>query len=570
MKTRFGERNSFDFIIVGAGSAGALLASRLAEGGEYSVLVLEAGGSDRRLWVHVPIGFAKTILDKSINWAYQTEPQAELNNRSIYWPRGKLLGGSGAINGLVHIRGQREDYEDWKAQGCDGWGWDDVLPYFKRMEDHYLGATALHGAGGPVAVHKPRDRSPLGDALIKAAAKSGIHPNDDFNGSTQAGAGAYDLTIRRGRRSNSAMGALRPALRGGNVHLELNAMVERVTFEGTRATGVAFRARGGTVESVRATREVILCGGAINTPQILMLSGIGSAESLRSHGVNVLADRHEVGRNLQDHLVARFVFKTKRSITLNDQMRSVWGRLGIGLNYIFRRRGPLTFAAAQVGMFFKSEEGVPRVDVQSFFSPYSADGAGKSLHPFSAFTLTLTQSWPTSRGYVALRDASPTTPPIIEPRYFSTEHDRRFFVTAFRRVRQILSVEPIRGEIAEELKPGPAVRSDDEILDYVRSTASTCFHPCGTCRMGSDMDSVVDLQLRVRGVSGLRIADASVMPSLTSGNINAPVLMIAEKAADMIRHEHASERSDAIEPRASQRATSAVPLGAEKLEYPLI
>lgn len=529
------ESDSFDFIIVGAGSAGSLLAARLAESSEHSVLVLEAGGSDRRLWVHVPIGFAKTILDKSINWAYQTEPQAELNNRSIYWPRGKLLGGSGAINGLVHIRGQHEDFESWKRSGCEGWGWDDVLPYFKRMEDHYLGASPLHGAGGPIAVHKPQDRSPLGQALIEAAARSGIPPNDDFNGETQAGAGDYDLTIRNGRRSNSAMGALKPALRTGRVRLELNAMVQRVIFEGSRATGVQFRVGNGPVMSVRAKREVVLCGGAINTPQLLMLSGIGSADSLKAHGIKVVADRPEVGRNLQDHLVARFVFKTKRPITLNDQMKSFWGRLGIGMNYVFRRRGALTYAAAQAGMFFKSEGSVPRVDVQAFFSPYSADGAGKSLHSFSAFTLTLTQSWPTSRGYIALRDADPSTAPIIQPNYFSTAHDREFFVKAIRRTRQILDAEPIRSEISEEFKPGPMVRTDDQIIDYVRSTASTCFHPCGTCRMGADEDSVVDLQLRVRGVDGLRIADASVMPSLTSGNINAPVLMIAEKAAEMMR-----------------------------------
>ncbi len=468
MNTQAKQSDSFDFIIVGAGSAGSLLAARLAEGGEYSVLVLEAGGSDRRLWVHVPIGFAKTILDKSINWAYQTEPQAELNNRSIYWPRGKLLGGSGAINGLVHIRGQHEDFESWRRSGCDGWGWDDVLPYFKRMEDHYLGASALHGAGGPIAVHKPQDRSPLGQALIEAAARSGIPPNDDFNGETQEGAGDYDLTIRKGRRSNSAMGALKPALCTGRVRLELHAMVQRVIFEGSRATGVEYRIGDGPLVSVHATREIVLCGGAINTPQLLMLSGIGSAALLEAHGIEVVADRPEVGRNLQDHLVARFVFKTRRPITLNDKMKSLWGRLGIGMNYVFRRRGALTYAAAQAGMFFKSEGSVPRVDVQAFFSPYSADGAGKSLHPFSAFTLTLTQSWPTSRGYIALRDADPGTPPIIQPNYFSTAHDREFFVKAMRRARQIVDAEPIRSEISEEFKPGPLVRTDDQIIDCWR------------------------------------------------------------------------------------------------------
>lgn len=526
-----------DFIIVGAGSAGSLLAARLAQRGEFSVLVLEAGGSDRKLWIHVPIGFAKTIIDKAINWSYNTEPQAELNGRSIYWPRGKVLGGSGAINGLVHVRGQREDFESWKKDaGCDGWGWDDVLPYFKRMEDHYLGASALHGAGGPVAVFKPLDRSPLAEALIQTAGKSGIPRNDDFNGESQEGAGDYDLTVRRGRRSNSAIGALKPARRGGKVQVALNALVERVVFDGTRATGVAYRNATGQVVVAKASREVILCGGAVNTPQLLMLSGVGPETHLRDRGVDVIADRPQVGQNLQDHLVARFVFKTKRPVTLNDQMNSVWGRLCIGMNYVFRRRGPLTYAAAQAGMFFKSEAGKTRADVQSFFSPYSADGNGKALHPFSAFTFTLTQSWPSSRGFIRLRDSNPATAPIIQPHYLSTEEDRQFFVKAMRRTREILNADPLRNEIAAEHKPGPSVCSDDEILEYVRSTASTCFHPCGTCRMGGDAASVVDPQLRVRGVSGLRIADASVMPFLTSGNINAPVLMIAEKAADLILH----------------------------------
>lgn len=523
-----------DFIIVGAGSAGSLLAGRLGAGGKHSVLVLEAGGSDRRLWVHVPIGFAKMILDKSLNWAYQTEPQAELNNRSVYWPRGKILGGSGAINGLVHIRGQREDFDGWRDAGCVGWGWEDVLPYFKRMEDHYLGSTPLHGAGGPVAVFKPLDRAPLGEAMIASAGRCGIPRNNDFNGDTQAGAGYYDLTVRRGRRSNSAIGALKPALRAGNVRVELGAMVERIVFDGSRASGVAYRNSKGELVVAQAAREVILCAGAINTPQLMMLSGVGPASHLREKGVQVVADRAQVGQNLQDHLTARFVFKTKRPVTLNDEMGSLWGRLRIGMNYVFRRRGPLTYAAAQAGMFFKSDDGVPRVDVQAFFAPYSADGAGKGLHPFSAFSLTLTQSWPTSRGYIRLKDANPATPPAIQPRYLSTEEDRQFFVNAMRRLRQIFKADPISSEISEEYLPGPYVRSDEELLGYVRATGSTCFHPCGSCRMGGDADSVVDPQLRVRGVSSLRIADASVMPSLTSGNINAPTLLIAEKAADLI------------------------------------
>ncbi len=424
--------------------------------------------------------------------------------------------------------------DDVRDAGCVGWGWQDVLPYFKRMEDHYLGDTPLHGSGGPVAVFKPLDRAPLGDAMIASAARCGIPRNDDFNGESQAGAGYYDLTVRRVRRSNSAMGAFRPVVRAGNVRLELCAMVERDTFDGNRATGVAYRNSKGELVVAKAAREMILCAGAINTPQLIMLSGVGPANDLQEQGVQVVGDREQVGQNLQDHLTARFVFKTKRPVTLNDEMGTLWGRLRIGMNYVFRRRGPLTYAAAQAGMFFKSDGGIPRVDVQAFFAPYSADGLGKGLHPFSAFSLTLTQSWPSSRGYIRLKNANPATPPAIQPRYFSTEKDRQFFVKAKRRLRQILQADPIRSEISEEHLPGPAVRSDEDLLGYVRATGSTCFHPCGSCRMGGDAESVVDPQLRVRGVSGLRIAGASVMPLLTSGNINAPTLLIAEKAADMI------------------------------------
>ena len=498
------------------------------------MLVLEAGGTDRRLWVHVPIGFAKTILDKTLNWAYQTEPQAQMKNRSIYWPRGKVLGGSGAINGLIHIRGQREDFNGWRDAGCKGWGWEDVLPYFKKIENHYLGDTHLHGATGPIAVAKPPGRSVLVEAMIEAAAQHGIGRNDDFNGNSQNGAGYYDLTVRRGLRSNSAIGALRPAGRKSNVRIELNSLAERILFEDTRAVGVKYCKRGGKRLEARASREIIVCGGAVNTPQLLMLSGIGPARHLQDMGLPVIADRAAVGANLQDHITARFVFKTRRPLTLNDAMRTNLGRLRIGMNYIFRRKGPLTYAAAQAGMFFKSDDSAPRVNAQTFFSPYSAEGLGKPLHNFSAFSLSVTQSWPSSRGFIQLRDSNPGTPPIIQPNYLSTDEDRQFFVKAIHRLRKIFGTDPIRSEIAEEYKPGPSVQTDDEILDYVRSTASTCFHPCGTCRMGADEDAVVDPQLRVRGVSGLRIADASIMPFVTSGNINAPCLMIAEKAADLI------------------------------------
>lgn len=533
------ESNAHDFIVVGAGSAGSIVASRLSEGGKFSVLVLEAGGWDRSLWIHVPIGFAKTIIDKAVNWAYQTEPEPELKGRRIYWPRGKVVGGSGAINGLIHIRGQREDFDGWRDAGCQGWGWSDVLPYFRKLEDHYLGSTALHGQGGPVSVFKPLDQSMLCESFIAAGVQRGLERNEDFNGEKQDGIGYYDLTVRRGRRSNSAIGALRVARKRPNLRIEVGARVARVLFDGTRATGVEYRNARNDVVRAQARREIVLCGGAVNSPQLLMLSGVGPAAHLKGKGIAVVADRVQVGQNLQDHITARLVCRTREPITLNDNMRTWWGKLRIGLHYILFRRGPLTYAAAQAGAFFKSRDDVLRVDAQSFLSPYSADGLGKPLHTFSAFGISVTQSWPTSRGSITLRDADPGSAPVIQPNYLSTEEDRRFFVNAMRRLRALVQTNPLGQAISAEHSPGPAVKTDEEMLDFVRSTASTCFHPCGTCRMGSDSDSVVDPALRVRGVTGLRVADASIMPLIISGNINAPCLMIGEKAADLILADHA-------------------------------
>ncbi len=529
---------SYDFIVVGAGSAGAIVANRLSESGQFSVLVLEAGGWDNRLWIHVPIGFAKTILDKAVNWAFHTEPEPELNGRRIYWPRGKVIGGSGAINGLIHVRGQREDFDGWRDAGCEGWGWSDVLPHFKRLEDHYLGDTDLHGRGGPVAVLKPPTKSTLCELFIASGISQGLARNEDFNGEQQDGIGYYDLTLKRGRRSNSAIGGLNKARKRPNLRIEVNALVERVLFEGTRATGVAYRNVAGQQVRVEARREVVLCGGAVNSPQLLMLSGVGPAGHLKEHGIAVVADREQVGKNLQDHITARVVCKTREPITLNDDMRSWWGQLRIGLNYILFRRGPLTYAAAQAGAFFKSRDGVPRVDAQSFLSPYSAGGIGQPLHPFSAFGVSVTQSWPTSRGSITLRDADPGSAPLIRPNYLSTEEDRRFFVNAMRKLRAMLHAGPLGAMISEEYSPGPTVGTDEQMLEFVRATASTCFHPCGTCRMGGDADSVVDPTLRVRGVTSLRVADASIMPLITSGNINAPSLMIGEKAAATLLAAH--------------------------------
>lgn len=532
--------SSYDFVVVGAGSAGSIVASRLSEGGRFSVLVLEAGGWDRNIWIHLPIGFAKTAIDKRVNWAYQTETEPNLKGRSVYWPRGKVIGGSGAINGLIHVRGQREDFDGWRDAGCPGWGWSDVLPYFKKYESHHLGEGALHGGSGPVTVAKPRDRSVLSKSVIAACMKTGLERNTDFNSGVQDGVGFYDLTIRKGRRSNSAIGALHKARQRSNLTIEVHAHVRRLVFEGRRISQVVYRNEAGQEARVGVKREVILCGGTVNTPQTLMLSGIGPRDHLQEMGIPLVHASEQVGENLQDHLGTRLICKTRDPITFNDDMRIWWRKIGVGLKYLFLRSGPLTYAAAQLGFFFRSRPQEPQADAQAFLSPFSTSGLGKPLHDFSAFGISVTQSWPSSRGTVRLRDANPHSAPMIQPNYLSTEEDRRFFANALRKLREVAASAPLKDLITEEFMPGPAVKTDDQVLDYVRATGHTCYHPCGTCRMGSDEASVVDPALRLRGVEGVRVADASIMPRITSGNINAPTLMIGEKAADLILADHAS------------------------------
>lgn len=541
--------STHDFIVVGAGSAGSIVASRLSEDGKYSVLLLEAGSWDRNIWIHIPLGVGKTITNKKVNWAFQTEPVPQLGDRSVYLACGKVVGGSGAINGLVHTRGAREDFDGWRDAGCEGWGWNDVLPYFKKSEDHYLGDTPLHGKGGPVAVTKSRTPSVLCEKFIAAGIRAGLKRNDDFNGEMQDGIGVYDHTVRRGLRSNSAIGALRAARRRPNLRIETNAQVLRIIFEGRVAAGIEFRDAQGRTVRARATREVVLCAGALNTPKLLMLSGIGPQSQLEAHDVPVVARREEVGRNLQDHLAIRIVCKTKQPMTVNDDLRSWWRKAWIGARFLFLRQGPLTFASAHAGMFFKTRASEPRVDAQAFFMPFSVPGIGQHPHDFSAFTVSVVQSWPTSRGSVELRDAHALSDPLIRPNHLATEEDQAFFVRAVRRVREVLATPPMDDVIAEEYLPGKAVTTDEHILEYVRRRANTIYHPCGTCRMGGDPDSVVDPALNVRGVKQLRIADASVIPRITSGNINATCLMIGEKAADLILAAHSVDQDSSRAPR---------------------
>lgn len=521
-----------DFIIVGAGSAGSLLADRLSADGRHKVLLLEAGGPDSYPWLKVPIGYAKTFINPRYNWMYQTEPEPELKGRSIYWPRGKVLGGSGAINGLVYARGDRHDYDGWQLPG---WSFDEVLPFFKKHEDYYGGATALHGAGGEIHVAKPKDKPELCEMIIASAEAAGLKRNDDFNGPDLEGVGYYDLTTRNGIRSSSGSEMLKRARSRPNLQVLTHSQATRLIFaeDGRRVIGVEAVRNNETLRCT-ARREVILTLGSVNTPQLLMVSGIGPAATLKAMGIEVYHDSAGVGQNLQDHLQCRLVWRANRKITQNDVLRSMWGKLGIGLNYILRRRGLMTFAAGQVGAFFRSRPGMDRVDGQMLQFSFSAPKTGEPLHDFSGFTTTVSQLRPESRGHIALASPDMRDAPKIHANYLTTQVDRDFYIDALGFVRSIFAQEPMASELHSEYWPGPQISGRDEILDYVRGMASTIFHPCGTVRMGVEEDAPLTPDLLLRGVEGLRIADASVIPAIPSGNINAPVLMIAERAAAKI------------------------------------
>lgn len=523
-----------DYVIVGAGSAGCVLAARLSEDPDVSVVVLEAGGEDSNRWIHIPLGYGKTFADRSINWCYETEPDPGLGGRKIFWPRGKVLGGSSSINGLLYVRGQAEDFDHWRQLGNAGWSYADVLPYFRRSEDRLGAADKLHGTGGGLAVSDVTDHHPLSEAFIQAAVDTGIARNDDFNGAHQEGVGYYQTTSRRGRRCSAAVGFLKPAMTRPNLRVVTQALATRLTLAGRRVTGVRFR-RGNGEEAVRARREVILCGGAVNTPQLLMLSGIGPAEHLRGFGIEVVRDAPGVGRNLQDHLKVSFAYRCREPITVNDVMQSRLRMVRAGLDYVFFRRGPLALAAASAGIFTRTRPELATPDIQFHFINFSSDTSAAELHPFSGFTQHVCQLRPESRGAIELRSADPATAPAIHPNYLAEELDQRTIVAGLKLARRIAAQPVLRRYIESEHAPGEAVQGNDEFLDYARRTGSTVFHPVGTARMGSDAMAVIDAELRVHGVEGLRVADASVMPTLVSGNTNATCIMIGEKCAAMVR-----------------------------------
>jgi choline dehydrogenase len=523
----------FDYVIVGAGSAGCVLANRLSADGKHSVLLLEAGPKDSNIWIHVPVGYGKLFKEKAVNWMYQTEPEPGLNGRQVFQPRGKVLGGSSSINGLLYVRGQHEDYDRWRQRGNAGWGYEDVLPYFKKAESQQRGEDQYHGAGGPLPVSDWRHYDPLSEAFVKAAGEAGILFNADFNGAKQEGAGFFQTTTRRGRRASSAFSYLRPAKNRGNLRIETDALAQRIIFEGRRARSVEYKQRG-QLRSVRARREILVSSGAYNSPQLLQLSGVGPADLLKSHGIEVVLDAQGVGNDLQDHLQVRIVTRCPQRITLNDVVNNPVRRVLAGMQWAALRRGPLTIAAGTSGAFFKTNRRLASPDIQIHFIPFSTDKMGEKLHPFSGFTASVCQLRPESRGTLRIKSADPAQPPEIRINYLATETDRRAFIDGMRILRGILAKPALKQYVTEEVYPGAKVVSDDDILAFCRQTGSTVYHPTSTCRMGNDPLAVVDQRLRVRGIEGLRVVDASVMPDLMSGNTNAPTIMIAEKASDMI------------------------------------
>ncbi len=526
----------FDYIVVGAGSAGCVLANRLSADPSKRVLVLEAGGRDNWIWFHIPVGYLFTIGNPRADWMFKTEPEAGLNGRSLNYPRGKVIGGSSAINGMIYMLGQAGDYDHWRQLGLPGWSWDDVRPFFRKHVDHFLKDSEHHGVGGEWRVEAPRLSWEILDAFREAAIQYGIPAVNDFNTGDNEGICYFHVNQKFGRRWSAARGFLKPVLNRRNLRLESGCLVEGLDFTRRRARGVRWR-QNGELRSAKCRGEIVLAAGAIGSPHLLMLSGVGPAAHLAEFGIPLVLDRPGVGQNLHDHLQLRTIYKVSGVKTLNTQYASLVGRLGMGLDYALRRRGPMTMAPSQLGAFTKSDRTQATANIQYHVQPLSLDKFGESLHPFPAFTASVTNIRPTSRGALMLKSADPSSAPAIKPNYLSTPEDRRVAADSIRVTRKIVAQPALRKYSPVEYLPGAAVGDDDDALARAAGDiGTTIFHPVGTARMGRDNDAraVVDARLRVIGLEGLRVIDASVMPSITSGNTNSPTMMIAEKGAAMI------------------------------------
>ena len=531
----------YDYIIVGAGSAGCVLANRLTQNGKHRVLLLEAGGSDRRVWIQVPIGYGRTFTDSRVNWLYESEPDPTLGNRRQFWPRGKVLGGSSSINAMVYVRGQPGDFDDWQALGNPGWAWNDVLPYFRKLEDHALGTSQFHGAGGPVHVSDvSANVHPLCETFIESCRALGIPRTEDFNAAATEGAGIWHVTVKDGVRVSTASAYLRPAMSRPNLVVMTNAHATRVLFEGTRATGVEFL-RAGARQRAKAHKEVILSAGAINSPQLLELSGVGDPALLGRLNLPVVLSSPAVGSGLQDHLAVSYFYRS-RVRTLNNELAPWTGKLTAALRYGLHRSGPLAMSVNQAGAFLRGRPALTRPNLHIYFNPasYTTTTAGSGrrlLNPdsFAGFLMSFNSCRPTSRGSVHLRSGDPLIAPVISPNALSSAEDIAEVYEGARMLRRISGAQPLAAVIESESKPGANLVSDDELLEDFRERAGSVFHACSTCAMGPNPRSaVVDHHLKVHGAAGLRVVDASVFPTLTSGNTNTPVIMVAEKAEDLI------------------------------------